>query len=245
MNFKEQIYSSYMDADGLVTPDAFDKSWGCYSQNGTMFTSEFHIMLHEMGLSTEEDKDKFEETIRRCMPTPGLLQRGPVCYSQEGPDNILAVTAACAVLDRPQLARDVLAYGLKSYGWFNTENIGSIYNKDTKKIFWKSFLWRQPQLLLTCLIGAKKLNILHFPLVMVAALLIFYAGLRNFKKTDSDSRRLTWLLVKAAGPVSILCALASIVWYWKLNKDYEGRGMKAAGVGYYQAGHPFLEHWVD
>ena len=82
------------------------------------------------------------------------------------------------------------------------------------------------------------MKVLELPLFLYTALVILVTGLRNIDKKDADGRRLCWHLIQATKDYSIMCNLASKVWYWKLYKDFPG-GMKEAVSCYYKKQHPF------
>lgn len=252
MTLKAAIGNGYLDGNGLVAPNKTG-STGSGSDNGVMFSAEFLCLLEQQGEMTPILAGIWEEVISRCLPTPGLLQRQPNNQSgQEGPDDYVGLAAACAVLNRTYakagcppcvLANQVLRYGLLHFGFFNNENPG--------KFSRSAFLWRQPQLIGAFIAAASKPTwlakaafwIIGQPFLLCAAISIF-VSCRNVPVTDTDARRLSWLLIQSTAPVSWLCRWAAQGWYERLYQDFPS-GMKGVARGYYQPGHPFASYWQD
>lgn len=245
MSLKSEILP-YTDGLGYVAPALVGPGIMRASDNETMFTSEYYVLLALRGELEPGDADAWKALIRRCMRLPGLLVRSPADTSTDnGPDNMLGVLDASQRLNRPDIAQSILDYGYAHYGIFSGENPGSIYKSDNKSINWDGLLWRQLQLLAGALAAAKKLRWYHLPLTVYTALIILWTGLNNYALTDCDARRLTWHLVNIMAPSSLLCRLATKVWMWKLYKDFPGLGMLGIAQQYYQNSHPFREYFVS
>lgn len=272
---------NYTDGLGYVCPHPVEAGVlrGC--DNETMFTSEYHVMLHKRKEDLPHDAEEWEIKMMKCMKEPGLMVRSPGDTWLDSPDNMLGVLCAAQVLERPLVAKLILSYGYRHLGIYNPTG--------ESQWIWSAFLWRQPQLFAACNAAAGKLNVLTryatvifflylaipgpatilydvvalfvigiaariwvLPSAIWSALVILYAGLRNYP-TDGygDERRLAWLLVQIMKPHSILCWLASKVWYWKLHKDYPESntypGMRGVAYHYYAPNgvHPFSLYWVD
>lgn len=252
MTLKSAIGNGYIDGNGLVAPNKTG-STGSGSDNGVMFTSEFLQLL--------DNNDEISNTIfgidaalTRCLPTPGLLQRQPNNQSgQEGPDDYVALAAACVTLNRiykfikipkrNRLANDVLRYGLTHFGFFNNEKPGTL----TKS----AFLWRQPQLIGAFIAAADKPSwlskaayfIIGQPFYFCAAVSVA-VSCRKTPLHDTDARRLAWHLIQAVYDSSWMMRWAAKGWYQRLYADYP-RGMLDVAVGYYEHEHPFTVYWKE
>lgn len=243
--------SGLIDAHTLPVPTPLD--WG---DNGTMFFGESVCIASKLegadGPSLPLDVIK---TYHPYFIVPGLLRRRQNDTDIDGPDNMLGVLAASKVTGVTQYARDIFWYGIKHFGFFNQPNPGSPFYPGTHKIDGEAFLWRQLQLIAATISAARfnrLVKILFFPLYFYTALVILYAGLvRAAPSQDLDSRRLAWLLIQCVGDDSILCWLASKVWYHGLRKDYPlstwGQSMRGVASYFYQQDpkHPFITYWMD
>lgn len=238
------LAESYIDASGLMAPSVVPvpkpiKS----SDNGTMFLSEYHILLELLDQSLPEDKNRWEAAINGCMQEPGLLCRGAdKSGAQDQQDNALGVLAAAVVLKRPAIAQSMLAYGFKHLGFFNNEVPGSFRDK-AGNIDWNAFLWRMPQLFFfnLCAAGSYKwYTFWYWPLALITAFIIATAT-NNKPLSDADSRRLTFLAVLATKDHSTLCKLAGHFFRSSVQKDYGAEGMAGAYKQYYQSGHVLIQ----
>lgn len=240
MGLRDEIQTKYLDQNGLVTPSLAIHG---PSDNGTCFTSEYYILLAKRGELVPNDRNEFSTKIWTCFAPNkmGLLLRQPRTLGQDGPDNLLAVCAASIVLDDSFIPDFILHYGVRHLGFYNSDNPGSLKTR-AGKLNLGAFLWRQPQLLTITLAGAKKLKWYHFPLTFYTALVILYAGLRNISKTDSDSWRLTWLLIQGMSKVSKLCKWSSKYFYKQLYEKFLN-GMTGVAETYYEKDHPFIRFW--
>src|SRR4051812_35271424 len=107
---KDEIIQ-YVDGNGLVVPHLAPPGAIRGSDNGVMYYSEYVILLAKRGELSSTDIGDFVAKIGPCFQTRGLLARAPGARDQEGPDDYHGVLAACVVLDLPEFARDILAYG--------------------------------------------------------------------------------------------------------------------------------------
>lgn len=229
---------AYKDGAGYVCPNIpipYEMK-GC--DNGAMYTSELYVMLKLRGEDSAFDAYDWATLIQRCMQQPGLLWRSPNDYSQDGPDNMIAVLAASKVLGVPDIAQSILSWGLSHKGCFN--------NVDVDKFTWQACLFRQPQLIYAALCAANKVRWWHAPLALWSAITIAIAGFNSDVNLDTDARRLSWFLSLATQD-SWLCRQATKIWKWKLLKDYPGQQLGNPGKGlegvrriYFQKDHPFI-----
>lgn len=233
MSFEQEIEANYVDGNGLVAPYRVTRDNVNGSDNGVTFTSEYFVILNQLGKVTTAHLDRFKGTIGRCFREPGLLSRSPHHPDQEGPDDYYGLAAACVALNDPKLATDVVTYGKKHRWNFNNVTPG--------KFTGSSFLGRQPQLVCALYSAAKKFTPFILPLRIYTALVIAISCIRT-PVTDTDSRRLAWLLIQATEPSSILCRLAAKIWRRRLLKAYGPTGLQAVSQIYYQADHPFIKY---
>jgi hypothetical protein len=237
----------YKDKLGYVNPYVVSQTQERQSDNCTMYTSEYAIMLAKNLQNTPEDDNEWEELINKSMLLPGLLARYPGYKDQDSVDNMVGVLAASKVLNKPEVAESIFQYGLRHLGFFNTEIPGD-FEGNSGKINWASMLWRQPQLIFAalCASGRQKWwKIYQLPLAIYTALVIAVGG-KNEPINSTDPRRLNWLLSQAVNN-SLLCRLASKVFFNRCYKDYNvtENFMREVAARYYQLGHPFVRYWID
>jgi hypothetical protein len=234
MGLKEEIRDGYTDANGLVSPHRCSPLEVNPSGNGVMYTGELMMMLALRGEIDFEDDESFVDAMRTCQVEPGLLKRGPGYRDQEGPDDYYGFAAGCVATDAITLADNVVDYGLANFGSFN--------NEDPGKWTWKSFLWRQPQLICALYAAADRAPIWIFPLRLYTAAVIATSCMLA-PLEDTDARRLSWLLLHTMRRTSLLCRAAGWFWNRRLRKHYGPEGMRAVARVYYEAGHPFAKYW--
>lgn len=109
-------------------------------------------------------------------------------------------------------------------------------------------LYRQPQLLFAALCANYgRVALLAFPLTIYTALVIATANMLD-PPEESNNRRLAWHLIQATAPFSMLCKLASKLWYRRLRKNYPN-GMKDVAALYYLPhglnNNPYSTYWID
>lgn len=236
MSLRSEIIP-YIDGNGLVTPNLAPVPPARGSDNGVCFTSEYYIYLK----LNNEIKDLREETLMcaeygnkivSCMLEAGLVSRAPGDKGVQPPDDYLAIMAACSQLSHPTIAEDILDYGLKHKGSYNNTNPG-IWTKE-------SFLWRQPQLIAAAYAASRRSqwNPIVKLLNLYAAICILVGNI-NDPIDQVDGRRLTFLLIKAMEPVSIVCRMAASVWESRMKKTYGPEFMQEICKIYYKDNHPF------
>jgi hypothetical protein len=234
-------FEDYWDGNGLLCPNPVGKGVGQGSDNGTMFTSEYFIILQKLGIIIESEKEKWESLIRSCMLEPGLTIRAPNDISTDAPDNFYGILSAAKNLGNTAVPRDILWYGIKNFGFYNPENPGKLVGSDGN-INWSSFQWRQFQMVAAMISASfpSLVNPLHFIVRIIALPLFFIAAISILiscinEPTDStDPRRLSWHLIQTTSSTSLMCFLASLVWFKRLYKDYGQDGMRAVAKIYYQ-----------
>lgn len=245
MSLRQEI-NSYTDVNGYISPYPVHPSAGRSSDNATMFTSEYYILLAKRYEDVPSDADRWNLLIANSSLVPGLTVRYPGDTSTDAPDNLYAILAAAKVLRVPRVAQAFLDYGKANYGWYNPSNPHHIRNKDGT-LDWSNFQWRQPQLVFAALCAANNyhwLKFWHLPLALYTAIVIATSCI-DTPVDDADSRRLAWLLVQSTQD-SLLCSLASKLWYDRLLRDYGSPGMREVAKVYYwpHSGNPFAKYWV-
>lgn len=251
MSLQQEISAAYTDGNLLVTPHPISRGVERGSDNGPMYTAEYFVMLKKLGETPWWLPMDFLCRINHCINS-GILGRVPTRQPQDqtGPDDYYGVLNACKALDLQKIPRDMLKAVFRNLGALNNVNPGQ----------WtlQSFLIRQPQLLAAMIASAYPslkhpghwlVRLLALPLFAYAALVIAISCI-NTSKENADPRRLSWHLLQTTAPVSILCHLASLVWYKRLYEYYGPAGMKAVAAIYYQGqadgtSHPFSRYWVD
>lgn len=246
MGYKEDI-KTYRDVNGYVCPAPTDPTKGRQCDNSTMFTSESAIIEQKLSISTEEDKNDWQRLINMSTVVSGLTVRYPKDTSTDAPDNLYAILAASEVLGRPEVAKSILDYGKRNFGFYTTDNPNHIKNA-VGKVDWANFQWRQLQMLFAMYTASDTYKWYKFwlwPLNFYTFLCILTA---NSKPTpgQADPWRLSWLLIQSTMNKSTLCKLASKVWFKRLYVSYPN-GMKGVAAIYYspKPNNPFSEYWVD
>lgn len=231
---RDEIEVNYIDAYGLVSPHPCAKTDHA-SNNGVMYASEYYAILALSRKLALQDCEDFETKMSACLVKPGLLKRSPDnTRDQEAPDDYYGYLAGCHFTGNTHLALDVLHHGWANFGSFDNVNPG--------KFSFKTMLWRQPQLMaMTYAAADKRVPVL---LAIIAAAVIATSCSKR-PPSDTDGRRLSWLLLSVMREKSWLCKQASKIWMKRLYKDYNGRGMKAVAELYYGKDHPFSKYWVD
>jgi hypothetical protein len=247
MGLREEVYASYIDCAGLVSPHPCDPLT-IASDNGPMYTSEYYVMLKMNRLLTEEDKTKFECLISNCITWEGMLCRWPAWLGQqqEQVDDYYGVLNACKQLGITSIPRTVL--------WAAFKYLGALNNVTPGKWTADSFLIRQPQLVAAMVAasfpsryhpGHLAARIVAFPFFLIAAITIAISCIGE-PKENTDPRRLSWHLVQSTSSVSSLCWFGSILWYLRLASVYGQSGMQGVASIYYkpEGSHPFAKYWV-
>lgn len=248
MSLSSEILANYIDGNYMVTPNPCSRTVQSGSDNAPMYTSEFYVMLYKRGeMDINGGLWALRHLIARCIDSYGMLNRVPTSQPSglTGPDDYLGVLNACKTFVDTSIARGFLKASLRFLGCLNNENPG--------KWTWQSFLHRQPQITAAMIAAAfpSFLNPLHwlmrvlfFPWFLYAAGAIAISCI-NESIGSTDPRRLSWHLLQTTKGVSLLCYLASKIWYRRLYRDYGPDGMKAVAKIYYSPGHPFSRFWCD
>lgn len=236
----------YFDGQGLLAPQPNPGLIG--SDNGPMFLSEYYVMLKQHGNLTISDVEMYCFKMTVCMNPDGTLNRvmSPHKASQTGPDDYLGVLNGCLQLGITELPRRMLLAMFCFLGFMN--------NVDSGKKTVESFLARQPQLIAAMVaasypkwtIGHILMRLLFFPVFAWSSLVIAVSCM-GVPTSEADPRRLGWHLVQITKGYSILCRLASKIWYKRLDQDYQGKGMSAVAGIYYQPqfNNPYMKYWKD
>ena len=244
MSIRQEI-QPYIDGNGLVSNRIVSPGTLSGSDNGPMFTSEYYIILAKSNLLTTQDKIDFNNKILSCI-SQDLLNRVPTGQSdgQEGPDDYYGVLDACMALGNIGIPRKFLRAVLKYKG--------SLDNVSPGKWQWQAVLIRQPQLLASMVAASFPtwnplhvlIRVLAMPLFLIAAFVLL-ASCVGVPKDQADPRRLGWHLLQVVSKVSLMCKLASRLWYGRLRKDYGNAEMQGVAYIYYERGHPFVKYWVS
>jgi hypothetical protein len=196
----------YVDGNGLLCPNPVPPGTIRGSDNGTCFTSEFLLELIPQETSVPPGTaSTYFAAIQRCVNSSGYLTRAPGDTTLGNPDDHYGVYAALVAYDMPPFF----------------------------KFYWQ--LLRMPQLFFAsrCAEGAPKwYKPYYWPLAIITAVIIGVSNI-NDSTSDSNSRRLAYLLTVATIPYSFLCRLATKVWTKRLLKDYPN-GMKDVYGVYFQ-----------
>jgi len=246
MSIREEI-PPYIDGNNLVAPNPVPPNTIVGSDNGTCFTSEYYVMLKKMGQLLGSDYTTFDKIISSCINNEGMLCRVPrgQTASQEEVDDYYGVMNGCMQMGNTSIPRQILMSLIKNMGFMDTVNPGSHSN-------WATFMPRQPQLMAAVVAASFPtwnpihilIRLLCFPLFLVAAVTLAVSCV-NTPIDQADPRRLSWHLLQTVCGVSLMCKLASFLWYKRLAKDYKGAGMKGVAYVYYSHDHPFIKYWVD
>lgn len=243
-------FENYIDGNSLNTPAPcvpIPNQKG--SDNGPSFTSEYYIILKKNGQLTEQDKLDYAQKIAQCVDSNGLLNRVPVGQNDglESVDDYFAVSNGCIELGNAHIPRQFLKAILKYKG--------SLDNLSPGTWCWQSFLIRQPQLL-ACIVNASFPSIknplhwlvrkLFFPFYAYSAIIVATGNMWD-DVSDSNSRRLAWHVQNNLKNLSLLCYLASLIWLWRLKKEYPNEMADVAGIYYSSQGlnqNPYSKWWV-
>lgn len=242
-------FKNYVDGNSLNTPAPCMPIPGTFGSDNNMFTSEFYIMLKKNGELTEQDKLDYAQKINQCIGSD-LLNRVPVGQNDglQGPDDYYATLNGCIELGNTDIPRKLL--------WGCIKNKGAMNNVSPGVWSWQSFLIRQPQLL-TAMISASfpsLINPIHWlvrlktiPLFLYSALVIA-VSCTSTPLDQADPRRLAWHLQNNLKKVSLSCYLASLIWMWRLKKNYPNGMKDVAGIYYFPKGlaqNPYSKWWIS
>lgn len=247
MSIRDEIVP-FIDGNGLVAPARVAPGTVAASANGTMYTSEYYAILKMSGQLKPQDQVDFANRIGKCIDSNGLLNRTPLGQNSDldSPDDYVGTINGSFQVGNTDIPRRYLGAVFKFFGALN--------NTEPGKWTAKSFLVRQLQLV-TMMVSAafpSWLNPLHIlirtffaPFYWWSAISILWAC-RKQPTSDTDYRRLAWHHTCVVKNYSLLCKLASLVWYRKLHLDYgTSTAMRAVAAMYYGADHPFSQYWLD
>ncbi len=141
MSFKTD-FLNYRDGNNLLAPNPVTPGAIRASDNGTMFLSEYIIMMARNKLLTEQDKIDYLNTINTCVGEDKELHRAPGDTAPDEVDDHYAVYAAHVELGL--VPRFKLPFRL----------------------------WRQPQLLFASICADNRVTLIHLPLAIISALVI-------------------------------------------------------------------------
>jgi len=213
-----------------------------------MFTAEYYDILQKSGQLTNQDKIDFAQKINQCIYPQGILNRVPIGQtdSQEEVDDFYGALSGCKLLENTGMPRKFLAAMFKYGTFMDSTNPGKWGN-------WNAFMLRQPQLL-ACMVSAGFpsfikpidwiMRILAFPFYLYVAIVIALSCIGT-DIGNTDARRLAWHLIQATAPTSLMCWLASKIWYSRLYSDYPA-GMNDVAAIYYQPKNtnPYSKYWI-
>jgi hypothetical protein len=247
MGFKED-FASYLTIDGYASPEQIEPGTIRSCDNETMYTSEMYIAMQKNGLAVQADLDKWEQLMDKSMIVPGLTVRAPGDTAIDAPDNIYGILAASKILNKPQVAYSILQYGFYNLGFFNTSNPNHIKNSDGSWN-WPSMQWRQLQMAFASYTASGMYKFWKFWLwpIMIYTGLAIAVSCVNTNTSDTDSRRLCWLLIQATQEDSWFCRMMAKIWFNRLYKDYGPTGMKAVASIYYnpKPANAFSTWWIN
>lgn len=223
------VNEGYIDGNGLVTPQKCAPGTKQGSDNGVLFTSEAMVIAKRTGTLTEALKAEWIANISHCFQEPGLLSRAPGSTEQDSVDNMVGFGAGASVC-LPAAAEIVLTYGKNHWGVFNNKNPG--------KFTGESWLWRQPQLVAHLYFASGMMPPLPLQLAWAAAI---STSCMTAKKTDADSRILSWLMIETMNYRSSICNKAAGIWTSRLLNDYEN-GMQQVFEIYFGKDHPIARY---
>lgn len=205
----------YTDGNGLVAPGLVPAGVMRGSDNGPMFTAEYLIMLNRNG-----DKPLVDAAVTNSL----FSIRACIGVDTElhrAPGD----TSPDEVDDHYGVISMAAEYGIKPFFKLPIR------------------LWRQPQLLYAYLLAYGIPSFLLSPLNIYTAIIIATSCI-GAPTSDTDSRRLSWHLIQATKKKSLICNLASKLWYARLHKAY-ANGMLGVAALYYQEQHPFKTYWIE
>lgn len=240
-------FKLYMDGNGFPTPNPQSTPSQRGSDNGPMFLSEYMVMLKKNGQLLDSDKQYFQDKIQSCT-SDDLLNRAPIPQDTdlEGPDDLYAVLNASKQLGNVKIPRQLL--------WGAIKHFGALNNTNPKKWTFQSFEVRQPQLVASMIAASfpSKWNPLHYLIrILCFPLFVYTAGaiaISCFRTPTNqcDPRRLAWHLVQTVKGISVLCWLASQIWYERLYNDYGKSGMRMVASQYYSPKpfNPYSKWWI-
>ena len=218
MNFEQDVLTNWLDENLFVKCWPFWKSSG----NGIAYTSIFMLLgdPDQMGILSIPG---FVSVVGTCS-NGGCLRRTPDNkFGQESYDDYLFLFAALIKLKRPALAKDIMWYGVRHLGFYNT----------TGSFTWSAWLWRFPHVFMLgwCAAYPWLRWIFMYPLLFV--MMFILRGMP--KPEDQSGTQLAWGFYTAVrllfnlGPCEIDTDMATIMTpYYSQNPE-----------------HPFIQRWRE
>lgn len=262
----------YTDGNSLACPNPVPPYTLQGSDNGPSFESEKTVIAVRRKELSERDRMIYLAKMASCLTPDNLLCRVPYVQIQLGrcpntqspPDDHYALFNGMRHVKNTVIPRLMLKAAWRFKGFMN--------NVEPGKRTGQSFLYRQPPLV-AALVSAcfpswkNPLHILArlaaFPFYLLAALEIARSCYGE-PVGSTDPRRLSWHLIQTVKDHSLLCKLASRIWYSRLRHDYfeaylaTQNAMRGVAAIYYhgriieQLGgmidrepHPFAKYWID
>lgn len=244
-------FSNYWDGNSLLCNEPIVPINGQKgSDNGTLFTSEYYIILKKNNQLIEQDKTDWANKIGQCIDLNGLLNRVPIGQNDglESVDDYYGTLSAAIELGNTDIPRKFLNSCIKYKGSMDNVSPGTWQ--------WQDFLIRQPQLL-CCMINSSfpslknplhwLLRIMFLPLYLICGFIIAFSNMGD-DPSDSTSRILTWLVRNNLKRTSLACFLGSFIWNYRLKKTYPNGMKDVAGFYFIPNGtgnNPYSKWWVD
>jgi len=216
MNIKSD-FQPFIDGNGLLAPRPITPGTLRGSDNGTMFTSEYYIMLHRNEGLTDEDITRYAQLISSCIGTDHCLHRAPGDPSPDVIDNHIGVLAGYAEFDI-------------------AVNFHLVFP-----------MWRYPQLVYAYLLARGVPSFLMFPFAIYNALVIGTSCIGSpISDTDSRRLNwLQWQATKRKSWIANLSGKFWHWRQTKIYGTPEV--MKAVAAQYYLPSYsnPYATYWID
>lgn len=206
-----ELIKDYTDPNGLIKPHKTDGE----SDNGVLFTSVAQIL---------SNTTLYEQSIQNCYLETGLLNRKPKGKEsqQEQWDDLLGRAVRCIQSGNTHEPKQILYFGLKHFGFYNTDN----------KLEGKDFLFRFVFVFMLLFAGAfpKLKGLVKAPLVW------FINSFKCDSVNDTSGLQLQWLVTVGYD----LLFKSTTESYWKLKLlMITGKKLSDVFSVYYTPGHPF------
>ena len=250
MSIKDD-FAPYRDGNGLMAPNPVPTGTIRGSDNGSMFTSEYYIMLNRNGQLTNTDGIEYADLIEKCIGTDGNLHRAPGDETQDEIDDHLGVLAGYAEFNDKAnfgLPLPLMRFPQLTYAWALAKGVPAL--------FMSPLLYT----IVYTLIHFTKHTYFIIPAIILSILVAFIGSLNLITAIilgtscigapvgNTDDRRLNWDLWQATKRKSVICNLAGLFWHWRQTKVYGTPNvMKAVAALYYQPSgtNPYSTHWID
>ncbi len=243
MTLKTQA-APFINASGLMglSPD-YGKSVET-SDNGVLFTGEYVALLYDNYELYTWTRPDFAAAARTCMREPGLIRRSPISDGYEGPDDLHGMLLIAKYCD-PTIAKEIIDYGWKHWGIYNPHEPGKWHKE--------AAMFRFPQLILAAYMTAPpKFDLRYYLLrpflIAYTALVIYLSGKNEDPIAKTDSRLLSWCLIRLTEEKSFVIRQVAKIWRKRLLKDYGPEGMKNVAAIYFnctEMRHPFRDYFPE